>query len=118
MSVTMDSHASSAFSTVDGERDAPAPDVLGMHVASLRLYEDFYRLANAESSSSRLLEIIARAKAVIHAPGAHSEHQVRRFACLHVPGLHAATVALMTLPLLSAQGYKTCVSLTCSGWGS
>ena len=74
----MDSQASSAFSTVEAERDAP--DALGMHVASLRLYEDFYRLGNAESSSVRLLDIITKAKAVVHAPGLRVEHQVRRFA--------------------------------------
>ena len=60
MSVSLDSQFSSQLSSQDGELAADAN--AGIHVRSLRLYEDFQRLANLESAPARLMEIVAHAK--------------------------------------------------------
>jgi WD40 repeat protein len=96
MSTSLDSQFSSQLSSQDYE---PGADAKGLHVRLLRLYEDFHRLANVESSPARLMEIVAHSKTVANNPSQYDVTVVvsalRRKATAHLI-LNQAKRALST----------------------
>ena len=82
-----ESQFSTQFSVHDADA-APAGGVSGLHIGSTRLYEDFYTVTNAGTSTARYLDIIAEARRIANAPLHHSEAVVlaalRRKATAHL----------------------------------
>ena len=85
MSASLDSQFSLQLCTQDVDG---APEAQGIHLPLLRMYIDFSRLGTAQSSASRLQEIVTQAKDVASNPARHDVPTIvaalRRKATVHL----------------------------------